>query len=221
MIKQIFFIWLQGIKEIPEKMQENIEFVKEQNLDYVVRIIDLELFELFLKDKPLYLSSYFAKLNKKCYAMVSDFMRIVLLYYEGGVYLDVKTRPKKPLRDFIKEDKSYVFYVDKWSEYCNNFLVCKRGSELYRHLIQEICQGIDDYVYKYDKYTVAKTKEIVVNLTGPKLLTKLVNTHNYNDLIKIEGYLTKKYIQYSCVKYHHKHYESYTKFKEPLILFLI
>ena len=214
MIKQIFFIWLQGATHIPEKMQENIEFVKKQNIDYIVRIIDLELFELFLKDKPLYLTTYFNKLNKKCFAMVSDFMRIVLLYYEGGVYLDVKTKPKKPLRDFIKEDKSYVFYIDIWSEYCNHFLVCKKGCELYRHLIQKICQGIDDY--KYDKS--AKTKDIVVALTGPKLLTKLVTTYNYNELIKIDGHLTKKYIQYSCVKYHHKHYESYTKFKEPLIL---
>jgi len=84
MNREIFFIWVQSVDDIPNKMLENIEFVTQQNLDYKVSIYDIEKFNDFLKDKPVYLHN-FNKLNKKCYAMIADYMRIVLLYFNGGV----------------------------------------------------------------------------------------------------------------------------------------
>jgi len=208
----IYFVWIQGVDHIPTRMLENIDFVKKQNPDYNVILYDLELFKVFLKDKPKYLSNYLSRINKKCYAMVADYIRMILLYYNGGVYMDVKTRPKTPLNTFIKEDKSYVFYVDLWEEYGNHFLVANKGNTLYKDMIEQMCKNIDDYVYD----AKIRPKYAIFKLTGTKLFTDLIENNDYDNLIKIEGNTTKKLIQYSCVKYHHSFYKSYKTFDETL-----
>ena len=79
MNKTIFFIWVQDVNTIPQKLLENIDYITNQNLDYNVKIYDSNLFKIFLEDKPKYLLENFNKLNNKCYALLADYMRIVLL----------------------------------------------------------------------------------------------------------------------------------------------
>tara|TARA_R110000772_G_scaffold73953_4_gene161402 strand:- start:4260 stop:4859 length:600 start_codon:yes stop_codon:yes gene_type:complete len=198
-------------------MKENVDFVKAQNPEYTLQVVDLRMFELYIKDKPSKLQYFFSKLNKKCYAMVSDFIRYVILYYEGGVYMDIKTRPKKPLSEFIVQGKTYVFYKKIWSEYCNHFLCAAPRHKLFLDVLFHMCVNIENYEHQKFNSKI-RPKKLITELTGPKVLTMLVEEFDYDNLIKVDDTKTKKYILYSFVKYHHQHYASYKKFNEPLIL---
>ena len=215
MNKEIFFIWTQGENNIPDKMKENIEFVRQQNLDYNVTIYDIEKFVEFLHDKPKDLLDNFNKLNTKCYALIADYMRIVLLYFNGGVYMDVKTRPKKPLNTFIIEDKAYLFRVDKWDDYLSCFIASNRYNTLLNDMINNMKYNINNY---HSLNLQGNPHMKVVNFLGPGVLNALIENNDYDDIIKVSNKDRIKYIQFSFVKNHHKYYKSYNRFKEPLVL---
>ncbi len=214
MNKEIFFIWTQGIDHIPSKMLENIEFVRQQNLDYKVSIYDIEKFNDFLQDKPVHLLDNFNKLNKKCYTMVSDYMRYILLYYMGGVYMDVKCRSKKPLSTFIIEDKAYLFRVDKWNEWISGFIASNKNNTLLNDMINTMNYNINNY---HSLNLVGNPRNKILNFIGPNVLNEVINKKDYDDIIKVSNKDRIKYIQISFVKNHHKYYKSYSKFKDPLI----
>ena len=215
MNKEIFFIWTQGENQIPSIMKENIDFVRQQNLDYNITIYDIEKFIDFLQDKPTELLDCFNKLNKKCYAMVSDYIRIILLYYNGGVYMDVKSRPKQPLSTFLTEDKAYIFRVDKWDEWISGFIVSNKNNTLLNDMINNMKYNINNY-HSLNLQGNPHTK--VVNFLGPGVLKALIENNDYEDIIKVSNKNRIKYIQISFVKNYHKYYESYSRFKEPLII---
>ena len=48
------------------------------------------------------------KINPTYGAARADVFRYLLLYYKGGVYLDIKSVLKKPLRHIIKEDDTFI-----------------------------------------------------------------------------------------------------------------
>ena len=80
-------------------------------------------------------------------------------------------------------------------------------------MIDIIIENINNY--KNDKKH--SIKQDVLNLCGPKVLTKLIENNNYNDVIKVSNKDKLKYIRYSFIRNHHKYYKDYTKFNEPLI----
>tara|TARA_R110002020_G_C16297405_1_gene772901 strand:+ start:2745 stop:3398 length:654 start_codon:yes stop_codon:yes gene_type:complete len=217
MNKEIFFIWTQGIDHIPSKMKENIEFVRQQNLDYKITIYDIEKFNDFLQDKPVHLKDNFNKLNKKCYAMIADYMRIVLLYFNGGVYMDIKSRPKKPLNTFILENKCYVYYYSLWNKYNNNFIASNKNNTFLKDLLDKFDYNINNY-HSLNLETCANWKIKVLKFIGAWVFNEVIENNDYDDLIKVSNKDRIKYIQFSFVKNHHKYYKDYTKFKEPLVI---
>jgi len=214
MNKQIFMIWTQGIDLIPKVLLPNIEFVRNQNPQYKIIIYDLKLFEQFLKDKPSYLFVAYNKLNKKCQSMMSDYMRFILLYYLGGVYMDIKSRPNKPLDTFIKEEKAYVFRWDRYDEWAVGVIVSNKKNSMLKDMINIMIENITNY--KYDKKR--KPSDDVIHLCGPKVFTKIIDENDYDDVIKVSNKNRLKYIRYYFLKNHHKHYDNWRKFKEPLVL---
>ena len=64
--------------------------------------------------------------------MIADYIRYVLIYYQGGVYMDIKSRPKMKLENWINNNKNHVLF--RWTtkahdEILIGFLSSKKNNE--------------------------------------------------------------------------------------------
>ncbi len=79
--KKIHYIWVGG-NELPDEFKENIESWRKYNPDY--EIIRWDESKLNIEDCEYVKQAY----KKKEWAFVSNYMRLKIIYENGGVYLD-------------------------------------------------------------------------------------------------------------------------------------
>ena len=210
-------------------LKENIDYLKKQNPDYKVKIITpYEVIQILTNDKPEWIY-YFNKINRNFPNLQSDYIRYVLLYLYGGIYIDIKSRPKKPLSDII-DDSMNIFLLKeelKGTDIATSFLVSKPKHIIFEKVIEKMNYNIDNY-WSFD-ININTPKINCLKLFGPKMLGKIVdeniNLINDNEIIPSKYYY--KYLIFSFVNTtgkrwsieHHKLYEKphYSKVKEHLI----
>jgi len=184
----------------------NIEKIKKQNPSYNVVIYDNKSFDEYYKKKNKYdYENYYCKLNKNIGAMISDYMRYVLLYYEGGIYIDIKSNFKIPINNFI--DNQNIFF--KWETKAMKEILnwCLIIPNAYSNIMKDMIDNIHNNINNYDfnKINIKNTRINVLEFTGPRLLTKVCNKHN---IIGIDWhqYLTRVSIKNYKKKYSIPHY---------------
>ena len=237
MIPKTIFFLCKDKNNISPELIENINFVKEQNPDYNLIIYDNKSFEYYYKKKDLNsFKNYYSKLNKNYGAMIADYMRYVLMYYEGGVYMDLKSRPKVPLNNFIdSKNNDMILFIweqkgrDAFREYLNYFLISKKNNKFYKEIINQIHTNIDNY--DPIRINLSHSRKNVLEFTGPRIFTEVFDYYlkkqNYTKNMDITIYNNeekKKLIQYSFLGNYHNHHKKiykdkhYSKIKEHLIL---
>lgn len=70
------------------------------------------------------------------WAFVSDYVRLKVLYNEGGIYLDTDVELIKPLDDLIKEN-GYMGFDDNGIISTGLGFACEKGNELVRRLLAD------------------------------------------------------------------------------------
>ena len=118
--KKIHYIWL-GENKKDRVSQICINSWKNVLKDY--KIIEWNEDNLPL-DKIAKANSFFACCMKyKLWAFMSDYLRLWILYQEGGVYMDTDVQAIKPFDDllknktFLKINKNYIFIINKNIEF--------------------------------------------------------------------------------------------------------
>lgn len=99
----------------PEELRANITDIQNQNPDWEYRFYDDADIEKYIKDNTPELFDYYQKLGDEYGAARADFFRYVVIYCDGGVYLDVKSLTKRPLNEVLLEDDKYV--LSYWPEF--------------------------------------------------------------------------------------------------------
>ena len=108
--KLIHQIWLND--EIDSNIQKNIDFIKEQNPTYIYKLWNTENFiEFVKKEYSKEILETYLKINPSFKSIQSDYIRWLVLYKLGGIYLDIKSRPLKSLDLIIEKDDELVFYT--------------------------------------------------------------------------------------------------------------
>ena len=100
---------------LPEKVIKNIEFIKKQNPTYTHTLFRDDEIEIFIKNNhsKIILDIYLS-INPEYGACRADLFRYLLINKVGGIYLDIKSAPYKPLDTFIKKDDEFIFsYWDR------------------------------------------------------------------------------------------------------------
>lgn len=98
--KKIHYCWFGG-RELPDDVKKCIESWKKYCPDYEIIQWDESNYDLSKNDYVKYTYE-----NKK-YAFLTDYVRLDIIYQEGGIYLDTDVELIKPLDDLL-DCKGYI-----------------------------------------------------------------------------------------------------------------
>ena len=172
--KIIHIIWWQGKNKIPGKFLNNINSWKRHNKNYDVIIWDESKLKKFIKESY---KNEWKNLQKYKYMIQKiDYCKYLVLYFYGGVYIDIDIYCNDSLDKYLIQDKVNVSYIPliKFYKLINNgFIAVNKKNKLILKVIKECRLEIDNFFINKE-FTVFKT-------TGPYLFDSVLsNSNNIN-----------------------------------------
>ena len=163
--KIIHQVWLQGYDSLDSNIKNVIKENLKMNSEWEYKFYDYEKIDQFIKEhESQYVYNAFKKINPKYGAVVSDLFRYIIMYHEGGVYMDVKCKTNIPLDNWVHKNKLQVSFtgstnilLSKYFDYKifkntsprelgQYFLLFPKKHDILRLLINKICKKI----YKFN-----------------------------------------------------------------------
>tara|TARA_Y100000004_G_C8935600_1_gene421891 strand:+ start:62 stop:1444 length:1383 start_codon:yes stop_codon:yes gene_type:complete len=164
--KNIFQSWI--TKELHPEIQKKVDRMLELNPTYKHEIYtDSEISE-FVN------TNYFGKISE-CFNRLTvpvakvDFWRYLVLYKEGGVYVDLDSSINVSLDDFIEEkDDAIITAETNYNTYVQWALIFNKEHPILKEVIDLIVDNIENNSYPND----------ILNMTGPQVYSRgIINTH--------------------------------------------
>ena len=220
--------------DIHPTLLKNIQNIKDMNPAWTYTLYDdndmTEYLQTYYPPEILY---YYNKINPNYGAAKADFFRYLLMYIEGGVYLDIKSGMTIPLDKIIGPDDEYI--LSNWDtphqinhlgmikgEYQQWHIICRPKHPYLLEVINKVISNITNYTI--ENFGVGKIA--VLKVTGPIAYTQAIFPirENYKHKLVASNefiYLVYNNTDDSYIKYHSHHdlYRKthYSKIKEPLI----
>jgi hypothetical protein len=160
--------------DLPPKMKENVELLKEQNPEFTYYLYDDAMCRDFIeKNFDVDVLYTFDKLKPG--AFKSDLWRYCVLYKYGGIYLDIKFKCVNNFKLINLTEKEY-YVKDR---------LCAGEIGIYQALL--CCFKNNSIVYKLIKHVVENVKNNVYGFnplypSGPHLMNKYFTIHEINNL---------------------------------------
>jgi len=229
--------------QLPSWYEQNIARIKELCPGWEYRFYDNQDIQNYIsRNFPDYLG-YYNRIDKAYGAARADFFRYLVLFNEGGVYLDIKSSITKPLDEVLPREAVYLLshwqngpgekYEDcglfpalrkepePWpdrGEFQQWFIVAPPRHPFLQRTIERVCENIDKYRY----FTGATGGMGVLRLTGPIAYTRailsLMDTVEHS-IVDAETDLGFRYTILPGMKSHRScsGYKHYSKQKIPII----
>lgn len=221
-------------KEFLPEISANIQKMKKLNPNWTYRFYDDKEAEEYIKKFfPDVLATYLL-INPNYGAAKADLFRYLLMYREGGVYLDIKSSFSKSLDSVIV--KSDRMILSHWSsdkahwgrhpeidnpkgEFKQCFIIAVPGHPFLKSVIENVLRNINIY----RPFVHGKGRKGVLDVTGPVAFTlalsPLLNKYPYR-LVQSDKDLGFVYSLYdSLPDTHHKLSNiHYSKLEEPIII---
>ena len=229
--KNIFQI-LPNKKKINYMFQVNIDYIKNLNPTWNhILYDDNDIIEYIKTNYGIQMLNIYNMINPEYGAAKADFFRYLLMYKEGGVYLDIKSGMKYPLDEIINEDDEYI--LSHWA--CNDqkkllgnkngefqqwHIICRPNHPYLKAVINNVIINILNYDIKKD----GVGKLGVLKVTGPIVYTKSIEPlllQYKHKLYKINDYCGLVYNNLSINFFHSHHLffskKHYSKLSTPII----
>lgn len=167
--------------KISPQFAKNIAKLRKKNPDFVYRLYDdSEIPDYIQRYYGPEMLDYYNRINPKYGAARADLFRYLLMYREGGVYLDIKSGSHFPLNRIILPDDEYI--LAHWDlpfnyqiignsrgEYQQWHIITRPGHPFLKAVINEVMRNIDNY-----DLTVGVGKLAVLKVTGPIAYTRAI-----------------------------------------------
>jgi len=165
--KQIFQTW--KTKDLPPGMLAAVSSLKAANPDFKHYLYDnSDCLEFLERNFPIQIVCAYESLVPGAYK--ADLWRYCVLYYYGGVYLDIKFQPVNgfSLKSFVDResycrDREFVRTSDGAAVY-NAFIVAAAGSPILAKCIRQVVNNV-----RFQYYGLTP-----INPTGPQLMAPFV-----------------------------------------------
>jgi hypothetical protein len=100
---------------VPKMIEDNIANIKKLNPGWECRLYDdLEISKYIARHYGSEMLKAYRRINPKYGAARADLFRYLLIYREGGVYLDIKSTVKRPLDEVLSDGDQYILV--KWKD---------------------------------------------------------------------------------------------------------
>ncbi|KAA8733307.1 hypothetical protein F4V57_08770 [Acinetobacter qingfengensis] len=223
---------------LPVEIKRIVERLKLKNPDWEYKFYDDNQCSLYiLKNYGKEMLNLYNLINPSYGAAKADFFRYLLLYKEGGIYLDIKSSCEIPLSELIKPEDE--FFISNWpnengefkraglkielrhipyGEYQQWYIITKPNSPFLKAVIDHVIYNIKHY--NPWKHSVAKRG--VLKLTGPIVYTLAIHplrpnfSHRYarsHQIFSLEYTLLKNNSDHIKIMRNH-----YSLISEPIIL---
>ena len=165
-------------KELSSEINLNIKNLKAANPEWEFRFYDDNDIQIYIKNYFPEMLNFYNKINLKYGAARADFFRYLVVYKEGGVYLDVKSSLSIPLDEMLNHNDEYILAHWDFSHnpYCRHLnvnnpngeyqqwhIISTKGHPFLKAVIENVCKNLN--VYNVFLHDVGMTG--VLNLTGP------------------------------------------------------
>lgn len=179
--KKIFQLY--PTKDLPADLQTNIRKITKMNPDWVHSLLDDNDMKSYLESFfPEYVQ-YYERINPFYGAAKADFFRYLLIYREGGLYLDIKSTTTKRLSNSIHNwyDIHLSFWNNERRDWGSHPELTNPGGELQQWYILAPSNNsfiklvIDKMVEEIENYSPFKQgvgKHGTLRTTGPIMFTK-------------------------------------------------
>lgn len=224
---------------LPSEIQDNIRHLCELNPGWEHRLYDDDDIESFiLKNYGLEVLNLYRTINPSYGAARADFFRYLLMYSEGGIYLDIKSSVTQSLDDVINLNSCYI--LSKWDrdrysthglhkelesldggEYQQWHIIAVSGHPFLRSVIESVIKNIQQYNILNSRVG----RMGVLRVTGPIAYTLAIESvkslHPFSE-IEITKQTGIEYSLYQNEKFHKKHHKHlftkhYSDLKSPII----
>jgi hypothetical protein len=184
-IHQVYFS-----KALPPILEQNVAKLKHLNPGWEYRFYDDDdMVEYIRSAYGSEMLGYYTRINPKYGASRADLFRYLLIYREGGVYLDIKGSMDKPLDEVLNRDDVYL--LSRWpaagSRYAgwgeHRQLKHVGGEEFQQwHIIaapghpflRAVIERVRDHIDRYNPLIHDTGREGVLWVTGPIAYTQSI-----------------------------------------------
>ena len=169
--KKIHYVWIGGAKGNLENICINIW--KEKLPGYEIIEWNEKNFDIEkeIKGKKFLEECY----KQKLWAFIADYIRLKVLYEQGGLYMDTDIQVLKDLTPLMDENKLFFGYESE--EYVNGAII---GAEPHHPFIKDMLDFYDEDVMKCDLYTIPKIMTYMLNEKYEKF-----DRNNFSSDIKV------------------------------------
>lgn len=172
---------------MPDNFRQAILKLRNQNPEWDYHLVDERSAIKFILDNyGKRVLEYYNRIDARYGAVRADFLRYLLLYKWGGVYIDLKCGLEHALdNSIIEPDKFHVFFWDCFErgnhhfaisqnipegEMLQGFIVSPAGHPFLREVIVRVMKNID----RYNPYIHGVGFGGVVSLAGPAVYTEVL-----------------------------------------------
>lgn len=227
-----------GAKGLPPMVQQRIAELRALNPGWAYRYYDDQAVARYIQQHfPQHYAAYLS-INPKYGAARADLFRYLLMYREGGVYLDIKSCFTRPLDEVLQPDD--IFLLSHWTngpgtqhelwgtydeianprgEFRQCFIICVPQHPFLAAVIERVILNIENY--DLDRDGVGSR---VLHITGPiaytLAITPLLDAHPHR---LVEGEAELAFVYNFCdspkgSRHKELFHHHYSLLDEPVVL---
>ena len=173
--------------QLPESLQNNIEHLQRLNPTWKYRFYSDEDVDTYIATKAPGAWNIVKRIAPGYTVAKIDVFRYLLLYYEGGVYLDIKSSATRPFDEILADTDRFIVSTwpldldwgehaeipDPHREFQQWFIISARGHPFLKYVIDNVLNNLVRYIPAL--HGVGKTG--VLRLTGPIAFTIPIRRH--------------------------------------------
>lgn len=217
--------------DLPDEIKENIKNIRKLNPSWEYRFFDDRDVEVWIRENyGEGILAYYKMINPTYGAARADLFRYLLIYKNGGVYLDIKSTLVKPLDEFIRDDdmcilthwgsqhKEHVEIRDNHREYQQWHIIASKGHPYLKMVIENVLRNIKVYNTFFHQTGAMATLRITGPISYTNSIDSIIDKSKHRVLEGEDVWL--KYSIYASKdhKILYKNSNDYSKATQPLVI---